>query len=77
MPTRPSSLQLVEPCRRCALWPCACVYIAKLRPEGELAHLRPAALDEYPKPMPHRAACPCPRCYSLRLASWAEREAAS
>ena len=63
-------LRLVDPCVECGLDPCACHYIAKLRRDGELAHLRSAALEEYPKPVPHRAACPCPKCYSIRLATW-------
>lgn len=69
MPTRPS-LRLVDPCKRCGLDPCPCVYIAKLRPDGELTHLRDAALAEYPKPMPHRGGCPCPKCFSVRMATW-------
>jgi len=66
-----SSLRLVKPCSRCELWPCACSHIVKLAEGGELAHLRQAAIDNYRLPMPHRSACPCPRCYSLRLATWA------
>ncbi len=68
--TRTSCLRLADPCARCGLWPCVCDYIQKLRPDGSLAHLRQTALWEYLKPMPHRAACPCPGCYSVRLASW-------
>ena len=30
-------LQLVEVCGRCDLWPCACAYIRRLRPTGDLA----------------------------------------
>lgn len=59
-----------ETCARCNFAACACSYIADLRVGGRLEELRPIALDEYPKPLPHRAACPCPRCYSLRLSTW-------
>ena len=67
--TRPSSV-LVETCARCHFGPCACAYIADLRVGGRLEELRPIALQEYPKPLPHRDACPCPSCYSLRLSTW-------
>jgi hypothetical protein len=67
-------LQLVEPCGRCELWPCACDYIRRLRPTGDLAHLREVALVCKGQPFPHRPACPCPACYSERLRSWEGRE---
>lgn len=68
-------------CSTCHLNPCACAYITKLRTGGPLHHLRSAALANYRKPLPHldvvtsgdngrSGSCPCPRCYSLRLASW-------
>ena len=71
-------------CRVCHLDPCACWYIAQLAPTGKLAYLREAARRNFNKPLPHldvvrdgdrgRApsglSCPCPRCYSLRMASW-------
>jgi hypothetical protein len=66
--TLPSSR--AESCVGCQFDPCACSYIAKLRLDGELAHLREAAIENFALPLPHRPACPCPRCYSLRLASW-------
>jgi hypothetical protein len=65
---QPSSA--IDLCSDCRLDPCACSYIAKLRPAGELAHLREAALEHHHHEPPHRPACPCPRCYSARLASW-------
>jgi len=69
--TQSSLVLLAKPCEVCGFGPCACSYIAKLRsPEGELANLREAALRGFKEPWPHRPACPCPRCYSLRLASW-------
>jgi hypothetical protein len=40
---QPSSA--IDLCSDCRLDPCACSYIAKLRPAGELAHLREAALE--------------------------------
>src|SRR5215218_28314 len=61
---------LVNPCEVCGLGPCACSYVAKMRPEGPLAHLRPVVIVASKEPWPHQPACPCPRCYSLRLASW-------
>jgi hypothetical protein len=78
----PSSLVLlVKPCEVCGMGPCACSYVAKLRPEGSLSHLRDAALLNFGRPLPHLDAdapgdnrrtsgsCPCPRCFSVRLAS--------
>src|SRR5215204_3399913 len=65
-----SLVLLVKPCEWCCYGPCACSYILKLRPDGELGHLHDVALACLKEPWPHRAACPCPRCYSLRLASW-------
>ena len=77
-----SSSQLGRECSQCGLNPCACAYIAKLRTDGELAHLREAALVNFNRPLPHldvvpgdgrregSSSCPCPKCYSLRLASW-------
>jgi hypothetical protein len=61
-----------RPCRHCQLFPCACSYIAKFEPGGELHWLYPHARREAAKPLPHRAACPCPHCYSARLATWAK-----
>jgi hypothetical protein len=57
-------------CPRCELDPCGCAYITDLRPGGRLDHLRLAAVEGYEQPEPHRAACPCPPCYSRRLCSW-------
>lgn len=70
--TLPSSMPS-ETCTRCNFDPCACSYIADLRVGGRLEQLRPIALAEYGKPAPHRTACPCPRCYSLRLSTWTAR----
>jgi hypothetical protein len=58
-----------QPCRRCRLWPCACQYIAKLE-GGELSALLPFAKEAAARPLPHRPPCPCPTCYSIRLATW-------
>lgn len=68
---------------RCPLDPCACSYIRRLM-SGDLVHLRDAALLNFGKPLPHLDAvrdgdeargpfglsCPCPKCYSLRMAGW-------
>jgi len=69
MNTTTTLLQLVKPCDWCGYGPCACSYIRKLRPGGELGHMREVALACCKEPQPHRPACPCPPCYSLRLAS--------
>ena len=72
--TQPMPSSSAEPvddiCGRCQLGPCACGHIANLRPGGRLAYLRESALAEYDKPLPHRGGCPCPKCYSICLASW-------
>lgn len=84
MTTSTSSAAVASLCQRCGLDPCACAYIAKLRPGAELGHLRDAALLNFGKPLPHLDAvrdgddargpfglsCPCPKCYSLRMAGW-------
>jgi hypothetical protein len=58
-----------QPCRRCRLAPCACSYVAKLE-HGELSALLPFAREAAVKPLPHRPACPCPRCWSSRARAW-------
>jgi len=57
-------------CGRCDYRPCACEYIARLRPSGDLARLRAIAAEQARLPFPHHAACVCPSCFSLRLGSW-------
>ena len=57
-------------CGRCDYRPCACAYIARLRPSGDLARLRNIAAEQARLPFPHRAACVCPACFSERLGSW-------
>jgi hypothetical protein len=71
-------------CAVCGLDPCACGYIAKLQPGGDLEELSVAAALNVGQPHPHRDAvergdharsltglsCPCPECWSLRAASW-------
>lgn len=68
-----------QACDACGLFPCACMYIADLRPGRRLEHLRDAAALEVNKPLPvgpdglptyHRGGCPCPRCYSLCAATY-------
>jgi hypothetical protein len=59
-------------CDRCALTPCVCGYIARLTSGGTLAHLLPVAVAQSRLPSPHRDACPCPRCYAKRLATFDE-----
>jgi hypothetical protein len=67
---RRGRLSLVEECQKCYLWPCACGYLRRLRPTGDLAHLREIALTAAALPFPHRSGCPCPSCWSARLRSW-------
>lgn len=55
---------------RCRLEPCACAYIGSLRPGGPNARLREVALAQKSAPGPHWPACPCPRCWSARAATW-------
>jgi hypothetical protein len=62
--------RLVEQCGQCHLCPCACDYISRLRPTGDLAHLRDVALACFKLQFPHRQACPCPACWSDRMRSW-------
>lgn len=57
-------------CPRCALDPCACEYVVSLRPDGRNAALRDVAAEQMTKPLPHRAACPCPGCWSARMATF-------
>lgn len=64
----------VEPakCLVCDYWPCACAYILKLEPGGSMEWIAGVALGQMDQPFPHRAACPCPSCYSDRLRTWDE-----
>lgn len=66
-------------CPQCKLAPCACTHIANLRRSGRLGWLHDAAAIEVNKPLPldtdghltyHRGGCPCPRCYSLCMATY-------
>lgn len=57
-------------CARCQLDPCSCDYIRSLRPDGPNEHLRHIAAECMTLPLPHREACPCPPCYSSRMATW-------
>ncbi len=57
-------------CGSCNLDPCVCTYIAKLATGGEFHHLYAVALEQHPKPMPHRGGCPCPRCISACTATY-------
>lgn len=63
-------------CSGCDLDPCACDYKSSLAPGGKNAHLRDVAAEQYPRPLPHRAACPCPICWSARLDTFVARLAA-
>lgn len=69
-PMTPSGSRPADPC---GYEPCICTYIRDLRVGGRLEHLRPIALAEHAKPLPHRDGCPCPRCYAVRLATWQAR----
>lgn len=58
-------------CGTCGLGPCACAYIARLELPGSTVHfLLDVAVEQMGMPRPHRDACPCPGCYSVRLGSW-------
>lgn len=52
-------------CHRCRLSPCACRYM-----DGLTGPLADVARSQARLPRPHRAACPCPSCYSDRLRSF-------
>lgn len=63
-------------CASCGLSPCACSYIKTLLPGGRNAWLADTVKQMARQPQPHRGgegSCPCPACYSQRLASWGER----
>ena len=66
--------QTVE-CPDCGYSPCACAYIVKISAAGPLWELGAIAIEQIGKPFPHRAACPCPSCYSDRLRTWSEENA--
>lgn len=57
-------------CRQRGWMTCACDYLHWLEHDPGMAGLRDVALAQVRKPDPHRPACPCPRCYAARLASW-------
>lgn len=65
-------------CLRCRCAPCACEWIAKLETTPSLREARDVAVVMFSVPLPrvageqtyHFPACPCPKCYSLRAASW-------
>lgn len=59
-------------CPRCHLAPCACDYINDLAPGRPFAWLADTVVEQLREPLPHRAACPCPRCWSDRARSWDE-----
>lgn len=64
----------VMPCGDCRLHPCACGYIRSLAKGGRNEWLAPFAAAMAREPHPHRvgeSSCPCPPCYSRRLASQA------
>lgn len=61
-------------CAACGYGPCACRYIVRLEPGGDMHWLAGVALAQMGLPRPHREACPCPDCWSERMASWS-REA--
>ena len=59
-------------CEVCGLDPCACAYIASLLDGGEFEWLADTVRAQRQLPFPHRAACPCPVCYSERKRAWNE-----
>ena len=59
-------------CKVCTLNPCACKYVELLLPGGVFAWLEDTVRAQVHEPFPHRAACPCPVCWSERLSAWDE-----
>ena len=59
-------------CDVCGLNPCACDYITSLLPGGDFAWLASTVQAQVAQAFPHRAACPCPVCWSERAQSWEE-----
>lgn len=69
--THLSSLSVLpDLCDACQFDPCGCEYIKSLRPGGANENLRAVAVEQMTKPLPHRAACPCPGCYCARMATF-------
>lgn len=66
----PCSVNVQPDCADCGYSPCACEYIVKISAGGILWELGAIAVEQMDKPFPHRAACPCPSCYSDRLRTW-------
>jgi|GEM_PF-5937190 hypothetical protein len=57
-------------CEICGLNPCACEYVGSLLPGGDFAWLADIVRAQVREPFPHRAACPCPVCWSERSSAW-------
>lgn len=65
-------------CFNCRCGPCACRWLKKLVTDPGKAELLRIAQLMVKAPLPvvdgettyHFLACPCPKCYSLRSASW-------
>lgn len=61
-------------CNSCNLAPCACRYVEELL-AGKFGPALPSIAQAQMKlPQPHRAACPCPACWSARLATFTIKE---
>lgn len=64
-------------CDRCQLAPCAYRYIGQLMAGSHGPVTREVALAQSKLAQLHRAACPCPACWSVRAASferWAQQQ---
>lgn len=65
-------------CIKCRCAPCACQWLKKLVADPGKAELLRTARLMVKSPLPavdgettyHFPACPCPKCWSLRAASW-------
>lgn len=65
-------------CIKCRCAPCACRWLKKLVTDSDKGELLRIAQVMVKVPLPviggeqtyHFPACPCPKCYSLRDASW-------
>ena len=69
-------------CIKCRCGPCACRWLKKLVSDPDKAELLRIARLMVKSPLPvvageqtyHFPACPCPKCWSLRAASWSRSE---
>lgn len=57
-------------CISCKLSPCACRYIGELMAGKHGATVPKVAQAQMKLEQPHRAACPCPPCWSKRASTF-------